>query len=306
MTRTSVTLPGLNLKNPIMPASGTFGFGQTPQAKKMDLNKLGALVLKTTTPDARTGNPQPQISILKDGVLNSVGLTNPGVEVVVEDYLESLGQQYPDLPIIASVGGASVDDYVFVTKKLSQSAYVNALEINVSCPNVAHGGMHFGTDKAVIEDLVRNIKANTKLPIYVKLTPNVTNIVEIAEAAQAGGADGLSMINTVLGMDFNIENKKATLGNGMGGLSGKAIEPIALRMIYQVHQHVDLPIIGMGGIDCAEDIVKFFLAGASAVAVGSAHFKDAEACIHLSEDLDELLEKMNVANISELTGQGEI
>lgn len=303
MAKINVNLPGLTLKNPLMPASGTFGFGDVPAAQKFDLNELGAMVIKTTTPQATTGNPQPQIAVLDDGVLNSVGLTNPGVDAVISDKLTKFRKKYPNLPIMASVGGDDENGYVEVARKLSESGLVNALEINVSCPNVARGGMSFGVHPDVIEELTKKIKAVVKLPIYVKLTPNVTNIVEIAKAAEAGGADGISMINTLLGMHINLKTRKPVLGHNMGGFSGHAIKPIAVRMIAQVHQAVSLPIIGMGGIESAEDVVEFFLAGASAVAVGTAHFKDALACPHIAEALPALLEKMGVADINDLVGQ---
>lgn len=305
MTDLSVKLPGLNLNNPIMPASGTFGFGDTKTAQKMDLNNLGALVLKTTTRKPKSGNPEPQIALLDDSVMNSVGLTNPGVNVVIKDKILPLRQKYPDLPIIASVGGASMEDYVYVAQKLDQ-APINALEINVSCPNVAKGGMHFGTDPKVVKELTKEIKNKVSHPIYVKLTPNVTDIVAIAKAVKEGGGDGLSMINTLLGLQIDVKTRKPILGNGLGGLSGKAIQPLALRMIYQVHQAVNLPIIGMGGIETASDIIKFLLAGASCVAVGSAHFKDENICPKLAKELTSQLAQMKVEHISDLVGKLEL
>lgn len=303
MTDLAVNLPGLAMKNPIMPASGTFGFGDVPAAKKFDLNKMGALVIKTTTLKARKGNPQPQIAVLKDGVLNSVGLTNPGVDQVVKDKLPQLRAKYPLLPIMASVGGESEADYVTVAKKLAASKLVNALEINVSCPNVAKGGMSFGVHPQIVKELTRKIKERVSLPVYVKLTPNVTDIVAIAKAAEAGGADGLSLINTLLGMEIDIRQRRPVLGNNFGGLSGQAVQAVALRMVYQVHQAVDLPIIGMGGISSARDIVAFLLAGASAVAVGSAHFHDSLAIPHLAQDLRKLLPRLQVEKASSLVGQ---
>lgn len=303
MTKIAVRLPGLALKNPLMPASGTFGFGDVPAAQKFDLNKMGALVLKTTTPRARTGNPQPQIKVLDDGVLNSVGLTNPGVDGVVKNKLPKLRQKYPTLPLIASVGGSSIADYVTVAEKLAHSGHVNALELNVSCPNVKNGGMHFGTDPQTVKTLTKAVKSHVDLPIYVKLTPNVTNIVTVAKAAENGGADGLSLINTLLGLEIDLKTQKPVLGNGMGGLSGTAVQPIALRMVYQVRQATDLPIIGMGGIKTAEDVIKFFLAGANAVAIGSAHFQDQAIIPHLAKKLPDLLKKMGVNDINELVGK---
>lgn len=299
--RLAVKLPGLKMKNPVMPASGTFGFGDVPQARKYDLNRLGAIVIKTTTPQARTGNPQPQIAVLNDGVLNSVGLTNPGVKVVAEEKIPQLKQQYPDLPLVASIGGASVEDYVMVTEHLAATGLVDALELNISCPNVKHGGMAFGTDPQVAEKLTKAVKAASgDVPVYVKLTPNVTDIVEIAQAVEAGGADGLSMINTLLGMKINLKTRKPVLGNVMGGLSGTAIKPLAIRMIYQVSHAVNIPIIGEGGISSAEDVIEFFLAGASAVQVGSAHFHDALAMPHIIEHLPQAMARVGIGSLAEL------
>ena len=306
MTEVVVNLPGLKLKNPLMPASGTFGFGDTPSAQKFDLNQMGALVLKTTTRKAKIGNPQPQIKVLDNGVLNSVGLTNPGVDQVVEVKLAELRKKYPDLPIIASVGGETIDDYLYVAEKLASSQMVNALEINVSCPNVKVGGMQFGIDPKIVEDLTAKIKQIVNIPIYVKLTPNVTDVVMIAKAAEAGGADGLSLINTLLGLDIDVRTRKAVLGNGMGGLSGNCIRPVALRMVYQIRQETNLPIIGMGGIKSVTDVVKFFLAGANAVAIGSAHFRDELIIPHLAEELPHYLDKLGISDINDLVGQVDL
>ena len=305
MTNISVKLPGLNLKNPVMPASGTFGFGDVPAAKKFDLNELGALVIKTATPNPRLGNPQPQIAVLDNGVLNSVGLTNPGIDKVISEKLSNLKKQYPALPIIASVGGESEEGYIEVAQKLSDSKLVNALEINVSCPNVAQGGMAFGVHPRVVEKLTAAIKNTVDLPVFVKLTPNVTDIVALAQAAETGGADGLSLINTVTGMRINIKTRKPLLGNNFGGYSGSAVKPIALYQINQVRRVTNLPIIGMGGIASAEDVVEFMLAGANAVAVGSAHFKDSLACPHIVHDLTQVLNNLGVNDIKDLVGQVE-
>ncbi|MEY8441443.1 dihydroorotate dehydrogenase [Lactobacillaceae bacterium 24-114] len=299
--RLAVNLPGLKMKNPVMPASGTFGFGDVPQAQKYDLNRLGAIVIKTTTPTKRVGNPQPQIKVLSDGVLNSVGLTNPGVEVVAKEKIPQLKEQYPDLPLVASVGGASVEDYVEVTQQLVATGLVDALELNISCPNVSHGGMAFGTDAQTAEKLTKAVKnVSREVPVYVKLTPNVTDIVEIAKGVEAGGADGISMINTLLGLKIDIKTRKPVLGNGMGGLSGEAVKPLAVRMIYQVSHAVDIPIIGEGGIASAEDVIEFFLAGASAVQVGSAHFHDALVMPHIIEKLPQVMARVGIASLSEL------
>ena len=305
MTNISVKLPGLNLKNPVMPASGTFGFGDVPAAKKFDLNELGALVIKTATLKSRLGNPQPQIAVLDNGVLNSVGLTNPGIDKVISEKLSNLKKQYPTLPIIASVGGESEEGYIEVAQKLSDSKLVNALEINVSCPNVAQGGMAFGVHPRVVEKLTAAIKNTVDLPVFVKLTPNVTDIVALAQAAETGGADGLSLINTVTGMRINIKTRKPLLGNNFGGYSGPAVKPIALYQINQVRRVTNLPIIGMGGIASAEDVVEFMLAGANAVAVGSAHFKDPLACPHIVHDLPQVLNNLGVNDIKDLVGQVE-
>lgn len=305
MTKISVKLPGLDLKNPLMPASGTFGFGDVPAAKKFDLNELGALVIKTTTLKARLGNPQPQIAVLQNGVLNSVGLTNPGVDAVISDKLPAIKKQYPTLPIIASVGGESKSDYLKVAEKLSQSGMANALEINFSCPNVAHGGMTFGVHPELIEEITSAIRAAVDIPIYVKLTPNITDVTEIAQAAEAGGADGLAMINTITGMRIDIKSRKPLLGNNVGGYSGASVKPIALYQINRVRQFTNLPIIGMGGIETAKDVVEFMLAGANAVAIGSAHFSDALICPHIVQELPDLLQELGVEDINDLVGKVE-
>lgn len=302
--RLAINIPGLSMKNPLMPASGTFGFGDVAGASKFDLNKMGAMVMKTTTPHATTGNPQPQIAQLDDGVLNSVGLTNPGVDAVINDKMFNFHQQYPILPIVASIGGDTESDYVEVAQKLAHSGLANALELNVSCPNVASGGMSFGVDPKTVESLTSQVKAVTsKVPVYVKLTPNVTDITEIARAAEAGGADGLSLINTVLGLHIDIRTRKAVLGKGMGGFSGHAVKPIAVRMIYQVRQVTNLPIIGMGGVETPADVIEFFLAGADAIAVGTAHFKHWDAIPRIADGLVPLMDQLGIASLEELRHQ---
>lgn len=303
MTNISVNLPGLNLKNPVMPASGTFGFGDTAIAKKFDLNQLGGVVIKTTTPHARKGNPQPQISVLEHGVLNSVGLTNPGVDVVVKEKLPILKQNYPDLPVIASVGGESEEGYLEVAEKLSTSGLVDALEVNFSCPNVKHGGMTFGVNSALVERMTRAIKATVNIPIYIKLTPNVTSIQEIACAAERGGADGLALINTIMGMRIDLQTRRPFLGNNVGGYSGASIKPIALYLVNQVRQATNLPIIGIGGIETAQDVVEFMLAGANAVEIGSAHFHDSLVCLKVIQQLPKVLTDLVVSDINDLVGQ---
>lgn len=303
MTKISVSLPGLNLKNPVMPASGTFGFGDVAAAKKFDLNELGAVVLKTATLKSRLGNPQPQVAVLgTGGVLNSVGLTNPGAKVVAQEKLPALREQYPDLPIIASVGGGDKAEYVAVAQILA-SSQPNALEINFSCPNVARGGMTIGVQPELVESITAAIKQSVDLPVYVKLTPNVTDITIIAQAAAAGGADGLSLINTVMGLEINLKSRKPVLGNNVGGLSGSGIKPLALYQVQRVRKVTDLPIIGMGGITTAQDVAEFMLAGANAVAVGSAHFNDPLACVHIIQKLPQVLSDLGVSDINDLVGQ---
>lgn len=298
--RLAVTLPGLELKNPIMPASGSFGFGDIKTAASFDLNTLGALVLKTTTPQAKKGNPQPQIAVLKNGILNSVGLTNPGIEQVIANKIPALREKYPDLPLIGSVAGEEIADYVEVAARFSTARQVQAIELNVSCPNIAQGGMQFGSDPQMITRLTQAVKAQTSLPLYVKLTPNVTDIVACAQAAEAGGADGLTMINTVYGMHIDPQTRKPVLGNKMGGWSGPGIKPLAIRMIYQAAHAVKLPIIGVGGITTAQDVIEMYLAGASAVQIGSAQFQDPLACKHIAEQLPAVMDQLNVSSLEEL------
>lgn len=300
-TRLIVNLPGFTMKNPLMPGSGTFGFGDTPAAEKMDLNGLGALVIKTTTPKARKGNPQPQIAMLKNGVINSVGLTNPGVDVVVNEKLPHLRQKYPKLPIIGSIGGSSVADYQLVAQKLAASKMLNALELNISCPNVQEGGMAFGTNPQTVEEITRKVKEVTgPIPVYVKLSPNVTDITVIAKAAERGGADGLTMINTLLGLHIDVETRQSVIGNGMGGLSGAILKPLAVRMIYQAAHITDLPIIGIGGVETVDDVLEMFLAGASAVGIGAAHFNDAEIIPHLAAQLEQRMDELNIESLEKL------
>ena len=303
MTRLAVKLPGLDLKNPIMPASGTFGFGDVSAAKKFDLNELGALVVKTTTPEPRDGNPNPKIAVLDNGVINAVGLQNPGVDVVVSEKLVALKEKYPQLPIIGSVGGSTLDDYVEVAKKLSDSNLVTALELNISCPNVHEGGMAFGTDPKTAAKLTCAVKEVSAVPVYVKLSPNVTDVVAIAQAVEQAGADGLTMINTLMGMSLDLKTRKSVLGNLTGGFSGHSIKPIAIRMIYQVSHAVDIPIIGVGGIKSAKDVIEMYLAGASAVQVGTAHFYDPLICPHLIEELPSLMDELQIDSLETLINE---
>lgn len=300
MRSLQVDLPGLQLKNPVMPASGCFGFGKE-FANLYDLSELGAMMIKATTVEPRFGNPTPRVAETSAGMLNAIGLQNPGLEKVMNEELPWL-EQY-DVPIIANVAGSTEEDYVVVAREISKAPNVHALELNISCPNVKTGGIAFGTIPEVAKNLTKKVKEVSEVPVYVKLSPNVTNIVEMAKAVEAGGADGLTMINTLLGMRIDIRTGKPILANKTGGLSGPAIKPVAIRMIYEVSQEISLPVIGMGGIESAEDVLEFFFAGASAVAVGSANFVDPYVCPTIIEELPELLAQYQIDHISECTGR---
>jgi dihydroorotate dehydrogenase (NAD+) catalytic subunit len=300
MSRLNIQLPGLNLKNPIMPASGCFGFGRE-YSQFYDLSKLGAIMIKATTVEPRFGNPTPRVAETSSGMLNAIGLQNPGLEKVVSNELPWLSQY--DVPIIANVAGSLEEDYIEVAAKISKASNVHALELNISCPNVKTGGIAFGTIPEVAKQLTRRVKEVSEVPVYVKLSPNVTNIVEMAKAVEDGGADGLTMINTLVGMRLDLKTGKPILANRTGGLSGPAIKPVALRMIYEVSQTVNIPIIGMGGIESAEDVIEFFYAGASAVAVGTANFVDPFVCPTIIEELPSLLDTLGYEHISECRGR---
>lgn len=297
--RLAVRLPGLHLKNPVIPASGCFGFGRE-YADYFDLGILGAIAIKAATGEPRYGNPTPRVAETPSGMLNAIGLQNPGVEGILEHELPWLAGY--DVPIIANVAGSTTDEYVRVAERISTAPNVNAIELNISCPNVKCGGITFGTVPEVAADLTRRVKAASRVPVYVKLSPNVTDIVEMARAVEAAGADGITMINTLLGMRIDWKTRRPVLANGTGGLSGPAVKPVAVRMIYQVSQAVSIPIIGMGGIMNAEDVIEFFLAGASAVMVGTANFADPFVCPAIIKELPEWLDRMKVNHISELTG----
>ncbi|WP_297989047.1 dihydroorotate dehydrogenase [Anoxybacillus sp.] len=300
MNRLAVELPGLSLKNPIMPASGCFGFGRE-YAAYYDLSVLGAIMIKATTLEARFGNPTPRVAETPSGMLNAIGLQNPGVDRVIAEELPWLAQY--DVPIIANVAGSTMEEYVEVAKRISKAPNVHALELNISCPNVKKGGIAFGTVPEVAAELTRAVKEASDVPVYVKLSPNVTNIVHMAKAIEQAGADGLTMINTLLGMRIDVKTAKPILANRTGGLSGPAIKPIAIRMIYEVSQAVSIPIIGMGGIETAEDVIEFFYAGARAVAIGTANFIDPYVCPNIIRDLPPLLDELGVDHISECTGR---
>ncbi|MDI7741600.1 dihydroorotate dehydrogenase [Lysinibacillus fusiformis] len=303
MSRLSIQLPGLDLKNPIMPASGCFGFGKE-FAGLYDLSKLGAIMIKATTVETRLGNPTPRVAETAAGMLNAIGLQNPGLEKVMKNelpYLEGF-----DVPIIANVAGTTTEDYVEVAEKISTAPNVKALELNISCPNVKHGGITFGTDPVVARELVEAVKKVSKVPVYVKLSPNVTDIVEIAKAVEAGGADGITMINTLVGMRLDERTGKPVIANGTGGLSGPAVKPVAIRMVYEVYKAVNIPIIGMGGVTSAQDVIDFMSAGASAVAVGTANFVDPFVCPNIIEALPAHLEELGVQRVKEIIGRSHL
>lgn len=300
MNRLSIELPGLSLKNPIMPASGCFGFGKE-YARLYDLSKLGAIMIKATTLETRLGNPTPRVAETSSGMLNAIGLQNPGLEKVLAEELKWL-EQY-EVPIIANVAGTLTEDYVEVAKHISKSKNVHALELNISCPNVKCGGITFGTDPTVAAELTAAVKEVSEVPVYVKLSPNVTDIGEIARAVEAGGADGITMINTLIGMRLDTRTGKPVIANGTGGLSGPAVKPVALRMVYEVAKQVSIPIIGMGGVATVDDVIDFMSAGASAVAVGTANFVDPFVCPTIIDQLPEKLDWLGLNHVSELVGR---
>lgn len=300
MNRLSVELPGLSLKNPIMPASGCFGFGRE-YSQFYELSKLGAIMIKATTPEPRFGNPTPRVAETAAGMLNAIGLQNPGLKKVISEELPWLTQY--DVPVIANIAGSKIEDYTAVAAQISQAPNVSALELNISCPNVKEGGLAFGTIPEVAKEVTKAVKAVSKVPVYVKLSPNVTDIVEMAKAVEAGGADGLTMINTLLGMRLDLSTAKPVLANRSGGLSGPAIKPVAIRMIHEVSQHVSIPIIGMGGINSCEDVIEFLYAGASAVAIGTANFSDPFICSKVIDELPELLDELGIDYLSECIGR---
>lgn len=295
----SVSLPGLELKNPIMPASGCFGFGRE-YSQFYDLSKLGAVIMKAATGEERLGNPTPRVAETSSGMLNAIGLQNPGVEKIVETEIPFLSQF--NIPIIANVSGSTVEEYEKVATVLNEAEDLNAIELNISCPNVKEGGIQFGIDPNMAATVTERVKKASNVPVYVKLSPNVTNIVDMAKAIESAGADGITMINTLTGMQIHLPSRKPLIANKTGGLSGPAIKPIAIRMIYEVRQHTDLPIIGMGGIESAEDVLEFLLAGANAVAVGTANFKNPLVCPEIIDALPATLEKYGFASVKEATG----
>ncbi len=300
MANLRVKLPGLDMKNPVMPASGTFGIGYE-FARFYDINVLGSIMIKATTLEPRFGNPLPRIAEGPSGMLNAIGLQNPGIDVVLDESLEKLRPVYND-KVIANVAGTTLEDYVEVAKRMSAHDMIGALEINISCPNVKAGGIQFGTDPEMAASLTKAIKEVSQVPVYIKLSPNVTDIVAIAKAVEAAGADGITMINTLIGMRFDLKSGKPIIANKTGGYSGPAILPVALNLVYKVSNAVAIPVIGMGGISSAKDVVEMMIAGASAVAIGSQNLVDPFACYTIIEELNELLDEMGVEDINDIVG----
>ena len=300
MVNTKVNLLGIEIDNPIIPASGTYGFGYE-FAELYDINILGTFSFKGTTKDPRFGNPTPRISECNAGMINSVGLQNPGVEKVIAEELPKLAKVF-NKPVMANVSGFSVEEYAYTCEKINACEQVGWIEVNVSCPNVHNGGMSFGTEPQAVEKVVKAVKSVTTKPIIIKLSPNVTDIVSIAKTAEAAGADGISLINTLLGMRIDIKRRQPVIANKMGGFSGSAIFPVAVRMVYQVYDAVKIPIIGMGGVTNAKDVIELMMAGATAVQVGAANLVDPYACKTIIEDLPNELAKLNVKDINEIIG----
>ena len=300
MVNLSVNLAGVELKNPIIPASGTFGYGRE-YAELYDLNILGSFSWKGTTGQMRMGNPQPRIAEMTGGMLNAVGLQNPGIDAVIEHEVPNIAKIFQG-PVIANVGGFSIDEYVENCRKLEAVDQVKLLEVNISCPTVHAGGKNFGCDPVAAAEVTAAVKAATSKPVFMKLTPNVTDIAEIAHACEVAGADGVCLIITLLGMRINLNTKKPLIANRTGGVSGPAVFPVAVRMVWDVYEAVKIPIIGCGGVSSAEDAAEMMLAGATAVEVGAANLKDPFACKTIIENLPAVCERLGVENISDLTG----
>jgi dihydroorotate dehydrogenase (NAD+) catalytic subunit len=288
------------MSNPLIPASGTFGFGYE-FAEIYDINVLGSFSFKGTTKDKRFGNPTPRIAECEMGMINSVGLQNPGVEDVIKNELPKLKKCFHK-PVMANVSGFSVEEYVYTCQKLDKCEQVGWLEVNISCPNVHGGGMSFGTSPEAAAEVTRAVKAVTSKPVIIKLSPNVTDIVAIARACEEAGADGISLINTLLGMRIDLRTRRPVIANKMGGYSGRAIFPVALRMVYQVAQAVKIPVIGMGGVSSAEDVIEMMLAGATAVEIGAANLTDPWACKKIIEELPSVMEKYKINSLEDIIG----
>ena len=300
MVNTKVSLCGIELSNPVIPASGTFGYG-AEFAKFYDINCLGTFSFKGTTREPRFGNPTPRIAETPGGMLNSVGLQNPGVDHVLAHELPEM-KEYFRKPVMANISGFSVDEFAEVCEKLDAVEQVGWLEVNISCPNVHGGGMSFGTDPKMAAEVTRAVKRVTHKPVIMKLSPNVTDIAEIARACEAAGADGISLINTLMGMRIDLRRRKPVLANTTGGLSGGAVFPVAVRMVWQVYEAVKIPIVGLGGVQSAEDVIEMMLAGATAVEVGAANLINPYACRDIVNDLPAAMEKYGLTNLSEIIG----
>ena len=298
---TKVTLCGIEMENPIIPASGTFGYGYD-FAELYDINCLGSFSFKGTTKDPRFGNPTPRIAECQSGMINAVGLQNPGVEKVISEELPRLAKCFHK-PVMANVSGFAIEDYAYTCERLDKEPQVGWLEVNVSCPNVHGGGMSFGTQPEAAAEVTRAVKAVTTKPVIIKLSPNVTDIVSIAKACEEAGADGISLINTLLGMRIDLRTKKPVIANKMGGFSGAAIFPVAVRMVYQVAHAVGIPVVGMGGVTTAEDVIELMLAGATAVEVGAANLVNPFASRDIVNDLPRVMEKYGIQNLTDIIGQ---
>lgn len=300
MTDTKIKLCGVELDNPVIPASGTFGYGYE-FAQFYDINILGSISVKGTTKDARFGNPTPRIAECEGGMLNSVGLQNPGVDKVLSHELPELRKCFTK-PIMMNVSGFSVDDYVYTVEKLDGEGDIGWFEVNISCPNVHGGGMAFGTSAENAAKVTEAVRKATKKPIIIKLSPNVTDITEIAKTCEAAGADGISLINTLFGMKIDLKRRRPVLANKAGGYSGPAVKPVAVRMVYQVYEAVKIPIVGIGGISSAEDVLEFMLAGATAVEVGAANLTEPYACRDIIKALPDMMQKYGVEKLSDIIG----
>lgn len=304
MVNTKVNLCGLELDNPIIPASGTFGYGYE-FAEIYDINILGSFSFKGTTKEPRFGNPTPRIAECDRGMINSVGLQNPGVEKVISEELPKLKKCF-DKKVVANVGGFSIDEYCYCCEKLDKEEQVGILEVNISCPNVHNGGMSFGTVPESAYEVTKAVKAVTSKPVMMKLSPNVTDITAIAKACEEGGADGISLINTLLGMKIDLKSKKPVVANKMGGFSGPAILPVAVRMVYQVYEAVNIPVMGLGGVATAEDVIEMMLAGATAVQVGAENLVNPYVCKEIIENLPKVMEKYGIDSLSDIIGKAHV
>ena len=300
MVKTAVSLCGLPLDNPVIPASGTFGYGYE-FAQLYDINCLGTFSFKGTTKEPRSGNPQPRIAEMQSGMLNAVGLQNPGVDAVIAQELPRLARVFHK-PVMANISGFSIEEYVEVCQRLDACAQVGWLEVNISCPNVHGGGMSFGTDPASAAAVTRAVKDAVHKPVIVKLSPNVTSIADIARACEDAGADGISLINTVMGMRLDLKTRRPLLANGTGGMSGPAVFPLAVRMVWQVYEAVNIPVVGLGGVMSAENVLEMMLAGAAAVEVGAANLVDPCACRRIVGDLPRVMQKYHINDLNDIIG----